>query len=194
MDRVDPHGCPPRKGRDPSRFLPVLLLLAATTACATTVSGRKFTDYQAGSVLVLPPRDVVQGGVPHAKGVGSGQIFLDYVTGAFQTTGFRVITTRNPSFDGTRIATREEALAEGKALGADYVLVLVLGEFLDAAPMTFRADSVTLQQAVMIGTASGNDVWRLDKPTTFQKTNIGPYTPLLDEMAQSLVKAIAAGS
>jgi len=65
--------------------------------------------------------------------------------------GFRVITTRNPFFDGTWMATSEEALAEGKALGADYVLVL--GEFLDAAPMTFLADSATLQQAVMIGTA-----------------------------------------
>ena len=193
MDRVDPHAFLSRKGRDPSRFLPMLLLLAGTTACATTISGQKATDYKAGSVLVLPPRDAVQGGVPHAKGAGSGQILLDDVTRASLITSFKVLKTTNPAFTNATIPTKDEAIQEGRNLKADYVLQLVLGEFLDAAPMTFRADFVTLEQAVMYETATGTEVWRLDKPTTFQKTNIGAYTPLLDEMAQALMKSVASG-
>jgi hypothetical protein len=172
-------------------LVPVVALLASSTGCATTISGQRSTDYKAGSVLVLPPRDVVQGGKPHDKGVGSGQVFLDFLEPAFKRTSFVMVRTTNPAFTGTTIATREEALAEARKLGTTYCLQLVLGEFLDAAPFTFRADFVTLAQGVMWETATGTEVWRLDKPTTFTKSNLGAYTPLLDDMAQALVKSVA---
>ncbi len=168
-----------------------IAFLASSTGCATSVSGQRSTDYGAGTVLVLPPRDVVQDGKPHAKGVGSGQTFLDFLEPAFKRTAFVMVRTTNPAFNGTTIATKDEALAEARRLGTTYCLQLVLGEFLDAAPFTFRADSVTLAQGVMWETATGMEVWRLEKPVTFTKGNIGAYTSLLDEMAQSLVKSIA---
>jgi hypothetical protein len=177
--------------RRDARLAAVVVLLASATGCATSVSGQRSTDYKPGSVLVLPPRDVVQDGKPHTKGVGSGQVLLDFLDPPFKRSAFVMVRTTNPAFTGTKIATREEALEEARRLGATYCLQLVLGEFLDAAPFTFRADSVTLDQGVMWETATGAEVWRLDKPTTFTKSNIGPYTPLLDEMAQSVVKSVA---
>lgn len=173
-------------------ILLMALFMAASTGCAS-FPGERLTDYKAGKILVLPPRDVVQNGEPHPKGENSGQILLDYLSSAMGRTPFTVVKTANPLFTNSRIATKEEALQEARQLQSDYCLQLVLGEFLDAAPMTFRPDHVTLAQGVMYETATGNEVWRLDYPAYYQKGNPGSFTPLLNVIAKNLSKSIAAG-
>src|SRR5207253_1110905 len=62
----------------------------------------------------------------------------------------------------------EAAVGEARKLNADYVLRTVLGEFRDAAPMTFRRDFVTLESA---------HLWQAK-------------THLLDELAGAVAKKI----
>jgi hypothetical protein len=173
-------------------ILLLALFMAASTGCAS-FPGKKLTDYKAGKILVLPPRNAVQNGGPHPRGEESGQILLDYLSNAMNRTSFTVARTAKPAFTNARIATKEEALQEARQLQTAYCLQLVLGEFLDAAPMTFRPDHVTLDQGVMYETATGNEVWRLDKPAYYQKGNPGSFTPLLGEMAKKISKSITAG-
>ncbi len=190
MMRVLESGCG-IKGVSGSRGAAVIvvLLMLFSAGCAS-FPGKKMTDYQSGRILVLPPRDVVQNGVPHAKGEGSGKLLMDDVIKALSGTAFEGIQTTNPAFTHTKIASKDEALLEAKHLNADYCLQLVLGEFLDAAPMTFRPDSVTLNEAVLYETKTGKEVWRISEPVFYHKTNIGSYTPLLREMANQIVKSL----
>ncbi|MBN2490499.1 MAG: hypothetical protein JXQ29_06595 [Planctomycetes bacterium] len=172
----------------------VIILLAlfsvALSGCASFPAEKG--TYQPGKILVLPPRDVVQNGVPHAKGVDSGKILQGCVSRALARSQFTVVETSNPSFHHTAIATKEEALQEAQRLNADYCLQLVLGEFLDAAPMTFRSDYVHLSDGVMYETSSGNAVWQLTKTLYLGKTNLGSFHPLLESLARKVAKSITS--
>lgn len=65
--------------------------------------------------------------------------------------------------------------------------LVVLGEFRDAAPMTFRSDYVTLQEAHLWNAESGQVVWSL---SVYEKNNLGSYYSLLDDISNYLVKSI----
>jgi hypothetical protein len=168
-------------------FLVSLMLLS--TGCAS-FPGKQMADYKAGRILVLPPRDVVQNGRPHVKGEDSGKVLMDYVMTYLSRTGFEGIQTENPQFSHTAIASKEEALLEARQVNADYYLQIALGEFLDAAPMTFRPDNVTLNQAVLIDSKTGDKVWELTRPVYYQKGNPGSYHPLLKVVGSQVVKSI----
>jgi hypothetical protein len=144
-----------------------------------------------GSILILPPRDVIQDGKPHEAGADSGTKLLQNLTSAFESNGWRVILTDNGKFTDVSIATEHNALAEGKRLNAHYVLQVVLGEFRDAAPMTFRADFVTLQGARLWNVESSQLIWALDKPVVYSKNNLGSYYSLLDNISDFIVRSIA---
>jgi hypothetical protein len=70
---------------------------------------------------------------------------------------------------------------------------VVLGEFRNAAPMTFRSDFVTLEKASMVNVATGEEVWRLQKPVKLEKTNIGNHLGLLDDLAKKISDSISKG-
>ena len=167
----------------------LVMFLLITAGCASFPADRE-SDYGPGSVLVLPPRNVVQNGKPHARGEESGQLLLDYVTRALERTQFNPKTTSNHAFTNETIAAKEDALAEARSMKANYYLQLVLGEFQDAAPMTFRPDFVYLEDAILYSADSGKAVWRLSKPVYYQKENLGSYTPLLQIMSKQVVKSM----
>ena len=93
-------------------------------------------------------------------------------------------------FSNLSIADLAAAVAEGRRQQADYVLRLVLGEFLDAAPMTFRPDYVTLQSADWWSTKNGAVVWSLAVPMVSAGTNLRDYHRLIDELAERVVEGM----
>lgn len=108
----------------------------------------------------------------------------------FRGTSYQALTTDSTSFNNVDIATKEAALAETRRVGGDYCLQLVLGEFRDAAPMTFRSDFVTLSQGVMWAAATGAEVWNVREPVTSSKGNIGGHTGMVESFGAQVVKSI----
>jgi len=100
------------------------------------------------------------------------------------------MSTDNGKFSYLAIATEHDALAEAKRLNAHYVLQVVLGEFLDAAPMTFRSDFVTLQTARLWNAESSELIWALDTPVVYSGTNLGHYYRFLDKISDFIVRSI----
>lgn len=144
-----------------------------------------------GRVLILPPRDMVQGGGFHEVSPGSGAYLLNEVRPQLERRGWRVMTTDSTSFSNLSIADPREAITEGRRLEADYVMRLVLGEFLDAAPMTFRPDFVTLQSAELWSTKNGALIWSISTPLVYAGANLRHYNRLIDDMAGELAEHLA---
>jgi hypothetical protein len=144
-----------------------------------------------GRILVLPPRDMVQGGGFHAVSAGSGTYFLNQLRPRLEQNGWTTSTTANSLFSNTSIPDPNQAIAEGRRAKADYVLRLVLGEFLDAAPMTFRPDYVTLQSAELWSTKNAALVWSISTPMVDQGTNLRSYHRIVDELAEILVRDLS---
>jgi hypothetical protein len=101
-----------------------------------------------------------------------------------------IVATPDARFSNTTVPSVEAAVAEARTLNADYVLRTVLGEFRDAAPMTFRRDFVTLESAHLWRAKNAALVWSLEKPLEASTGNLGHYYPLLDELAGSVAKKI----
>lgn len=173
-------------------------LAAVATLCWTLAGCASFPvakeTYAPGKVLILPPRDVVQNGQPHAKGTETGERLMTNMERYFRDTSFEPMTTQNRSFNHTEIAGAESARAEARQVGADYYLQIVLGEFRNAAPMTFRSDFVWIGSAAMLEARTGRQVWALSRPLYLEKTNLGNCYPLLNQFAEKMVRSIAAPS
>lgn len=169
----------------------LILLLLCLVGCGPTLKSMKYSPYEPGTVLVLPARDVVQGGSPHPKGAGSGKLFANAVTSEFQNTAFQAVETDNPAFGGESFPSLDMASDEARRKGARYVLRSELGEFRDAAPMTFRPDFVTLNKAVLSNVDSGQTLWELQEPFRIQSSNLGSYKSQLREIAHKLVEKVS---
>ena len=167
-------------------YLLVLLVLCSGCASIPVQSGH----YTSGKILLLPPRDLVQAGKPHPKGVGSGAIFQGYLKENLNRTPFEVVTTDNQSFSATKIAEKKVAIEEAKRLNAAYCLQIVLGEFLNAAPMTFRPDHASVEKAIMYDVSTGDIVWELIKPLYLKKGNPGNHLVLLNKHARTIATSI----
>ncbi len=172
------------------------LLVLATLMCALACHRARVTPQVSaippGTILLLPPRDVVQEGRPHEAGAGSGAIVLDYMRTAFVAKGWEPMTTSNTAFSYTSVASEEAALAEARVLHARYVVQVVLGEFRDAAPMTFRPDFVTLQEARLWDAQTGKKLWAAGVPFVWSYNNLRHYQHLLRQPAQMVVDNIVA--
>jgi hypothetical protein len=172
------------------RAFGALLLCALLSACSLNVSKG---NYGTGRILVMPTRDVVQAGRPHPVGAGSGKFLQSALVRRF--TGTRkfsaVAYESDAEFNHLASIDVRKALTKAARTQADFLLVTSLGEFRDAAPMTFRSDFVSLQEARLIDVHSGKDVWTLMQPFTASGTNIGGYHPLLEELAGKVVSSIA---
>jgi hypothetical protein len=144
-----------------------------------------------GAIFLVPPRDVVQKGQPHEAGVGSGAYLLQRLRTTFAAKGFSTVTTSNPEFSAVLIAPEQAVLEEARRLGAVYALQVVLGEFRNAAPMTFRTDFVILQEAHFWAAATGKLLWSTNLPTIYQANNLGSHERMLDVIGDVLVTNIA---
>ncbi len=166
------------------------IVFVLITGCAPSILVQK-ESFESGTILVLPPRDVVQDGVPHPVGAGSGKQLMQVIISAVNlSSNFKAISTHSKKFNYRFVADVDGAIQEAKDLNADYVLITVLGEFRDAAPMTFRTDFVTLQSAILYSVPSGNIAWQTTKPFRLDSTNLGNYYALIDKIGQSIVKSI----
>jgi len=145
-----------------------------------------------GSVLIIPPRDMVQDGHFHAVSPGSGTYLLGEARKRFTERGWLVLTTDAPGFTSLTIPEVRPAILEGRRKHADYVLRLVLGEFRDAAPMTFRPDFVILQSAELWSTKNAARLWALERPLESSGTNLGHYQRLIDELAEMLADEVSS--
>ncbi len=166
----------------------MLVALALCSGCASI--SVKSSHYSSGQILLLPPRDLVQKGIPHPKGVGSGKIFQEHLRQNFLNTPFKVVTTDSNAFGATEIAAKDKVLKEAKSLNTDYCLQVVLGEFLNAAPMTFRPDHASVESAIMYNVATGDTVWELLEPLYLEKGNPGNHLVLLNKHARTITKSI----
>src|SRR4029079_15732518 len=109
-------------------------------------------------------------GKPHPVGADSGVRFARSLEQAFaerketRESWHVVGATSDARFTNTTVPSAEAAVAEARKVNAAYVLRTVLGEFRDAAPMTFRSDFVTLESAHLWRTNNGALVWSLERP------------------------------
>jgi len=85
---------------------------------------------------------------------------------------------------------KSDALEAGKSAAADYVLILDLGEFRNAAPMTFRSDFVTLQNGSLFRVSDGKEAWVLNSPIVLEKSNLGDHLILIDNLAKLVAESI----
>lgn len=140
----------------------------------------------------MPSRDVVQGGRAHAEGVGSGKALQLAVQRELNTLSkFKAtLFEANEALNHATSIAKSDALAVGKGAAADYVLTLDLGEFRNAAPMTFRSDFVTLQSGSLLRVSDGKEIWVLNAPLVLEKSNIGNHLVLIDNLAKMVSDSI----
>lgn len=172
-----------------NRRLLLLGLLVALAGCFPLHARR--TSYAPAAVLVLPGRDVVQDGMSHEQGAGSGMYLSESVAAGLSSRGWKIVRPADPRFDSMRIADKSAAIEEARRLGARYVLQLVLGEFRNAAPMTFRDDFVVLQSGVLWDVETGEAVWEVTQPLRLGKENFGGHVPLIASHADLVVRSLS---
>ncbi len=169
------------------RIAGILLGILSLIACSSLPSSSEGLNQ--GKILLTPPRNVVQNGEPHKEGKDSGQHLEDVIKRKLESANeFEVVVSDSGRFSHTENVDPDTAQQEAQKKNADYFLIITLGEFLDAAPMTFRSDIVTLQQADLYDTKTKNTVWSLTEPFTIDKTNIGSYHSLLNEIGTRIVE------
>jgi len=180
-----------------TRLVPIVGLILVTTfpAChrgAMRSSEERLVSIPKRKVLILPPRDMIQDGVFHAISPGTGKYLLSQVRAQLEKQGWTVLTTDAPEFTAVIIPDVRSSILEGRRASSDYVLRLVLGEFRDAAPMTFRPDFVTLQSADLWSTKNAALVWLLSRPLVSSGNNLRSYHRLVDEIAEILADELSS--
>ncbi len=176
------------------RIASLIVLMMTLPACHRGVrpDAERLIAIPKGKVLILPPRDMVQDRVFHAISPWTGKYLLSEVRSRFEEHGWSVLTTDAPEFTGVTIPDVRPAILAGRRVNSDYVLRLVLGEFRDAAPMTFRPDFVTLQSAELWSTPNAALVWSLTQPLISSGNNLRSYHRLIDELAEILAEEISS--
>lgn len=171
----------------------VIICTIFFSGCAYTLSTTKVESLASDSkLLIMPPRDVVQFGRPHPMGQGSGDRLQKSLHRELNILSNYevVIIESNDIFNNTIKIKKEDAIAKAKKIGVDYCLLLTLGEFRDAAPMTFRSDYVFLEDGILINVNTKKEVWSLNKPLRLDKPNIGNHLELIDDIAKSVAMSI----
>lgn len=168
------------------------LCIIGLSSCGGINATRTAVIPEGSTILILPPRDVTQGGNLHPAGQGTG-MQLQKVTqermAALST--FNVISVApTVAMNNEREIRIEDAIAVGRQNGAHYCLILNLGEFLDAAPMTFRPDYVTLQSGELIDLMTQKSIWSVKRPYRVDKTNLGSTDPLINLIGKMVAKSI----
>lgn len=170
--------------------LTLTLVLILLSGC-NTISAKKSEPVSDGRILIMPPRNVVQAGQPHPAGVDSGLYLQQKVVEQIDKGGrFTVQLNDNQSFNNYALIDSSAALAEAAAKNVEYLLILELGEFRDAAPFTFRSDYVTLQKGELYSVKSGQVIWQLDADYRLEQSNLGVYKSLIDSIAIEVVNSI----
>lgn len=174
------------------RALAVIGCLVVLSGCASMSTTKSEPIANGSKILIMPSRDVVQGGKAHAQGAGSGKNLQVAVNrelstlSQFKATPFEA----NAKLNHSASIVKSDALEAGKSAAADYVLILDLGEFRNAAPMTFRSDFVTLQNGSLLRVSDGKETWVLNSPVVLEKSNLGNHLVLIDNLAKLVAESI----
>ena len=169
-----------------------IISLILLSGCAS-MNATKTTDLVSNAkLLLMPPHDVVQRGLPHPAGKGSGRQLQKSIQRELNIVSNYdiVVFEPNDNLNHTTKIKREDAIVESKKLGVDYCLLLTLGEFRNAAPMTFRTDFVTLDSGVLIDVNTKKEVWSLNRPFMLDKMNLGNHIGLIDNIAKAIAESI----
>lgn len=167
----------------------VVLLLASGCASGIGTKQAGFTSLKSDKVFVAPPRNLTHGDNPVE---GSGEEFLGQLEVKLRELVPAVTMMRENSAGKFTYAKRpvtEEVIDHARSLGADYAVILVLGEMRDAAPFTFRPDFVTLNWGGMYRVADRTEVWT-SGAVVIQGANPEKYNRLLTELAERVVKGM----
>ena len=146
-----------------------------------------FTGLKDSSIYIAQPSDLTHGGTLVK---GSGDEFLLYLKNRLNEMSngnLRVFTSENmvPRSDNT-IA---DAFNKAKEFRAEYILIIILGEMRDAAPVTFRSDYVSIKEGVLYRVTDNKEVWRAS-PYSVSGGNIYKYNRLLDDLAKKVAESI----
>ena len=168
--------------------LTVILL----SGCVSISATRTAQLPQEAVVVVMPPHDVVQSGEAHREGSGSGKRLQQSVSTQLAIACDCSVSSFKATDEVSHVedVIREEAISRALEMKAGYVLLLTLGEFRDAAPMTFRSDYVTLSDGALIDTATGQDIWTLNTQYRIEQGNLGDYEGMIDKIAKDVAKSI----
>lgn len=177
-----------------NKLLPISLIALFGTGCASINYSKTEEVNKSANILVLPVHDVVQGGKPHPVGVGSGEQLQSQVIRDLNKVGYSNITEAKITneVNHTTTISRDQAIDIAKKSSADYCLLLNLGEFRNAAPMTFRSDFVTLNSGYLIDVKNNKDAWVLTQPFILEKSNLGDHYGLINEISENVAKSISS--
>lgn len=173
-----------------------VLFVCSCSAPTANIKG----DIKQGAVLVLPPKNAEQFGKVHEHAKACGAELQFYLISGLKDKGWNVTTTNNKYFTHQDVPTKEDIIEEGKRLSSDYALYVQMGEFLDAAPFTFRQDYVNLDSAKLIDVRSGSEIWKIDAGYSYgmnmemDSGNPGSVWRFLPRMAKDIVKSINKAS
>ena len=176
-----------------NKLLPLSIIVFFATGCTSINYAKTEEVNKTASILILPAHDVVQGGKPHPVGVGSGEQLQSQLVRDLAKAGFSNVSEEKVTsdFNHTTTITHDKAIEIARKANADYCLLLNLGEFRNAAPMTFRSDFVTLNSGFLIDVKKGKDAWVLTRPYMIEKTNIGDHYGLINSISEEVVKSIS---
>lgn len=175
-----------------ARALAVIGCLVVLSGCSSMSTTKSEPIANGSKILIMPSRDVVQGGRAHAQGAGSGKNLQVAVQRELSTQSQFKATSldADAKLNHSASIVKSDALEAGKSAAADYVLILDLGEFRNAAPMTFRSDFVTLQSGSLVRVSDGKETWVLNSPVVLEKSNIGNHLILIDNLAKLVAESI----
>lgn len=173
---------------------PIFLCLILLSGCASLPATKSNNLASTGKLLIMPPRDVIQRGKAHPEGEGSGKQLQEAIVQQLkQASSYEIMVYEvNDRFNFTIPTRIEDAISESEKMGADYCLILTLGEFVDATtiPFVIRNDWVFLDRGILIDVKTKEEVWALDEPFRAMKGDLGGYRTLLDILAKMVARSI----
>lgn len=162
------------------------------TACMPVMEFQS-NDLRGGGIIYLPlPEGLTEGGAKSSESLAGSRYFaerLAYHIG--KDTQFQVIVAKVFIPPGTLAERKDAVFTSAKAVGADYVMVIRLGEYNNAASMSFVTDSFTIQALRIYDVDSGALAFGLKRPHAKTISNMTSLNSVLDRLAQETAKSIS---
>lgn len=169
----------------------ILLNTLILTGCSVPVIASRYPE---GNILVMPVNDAYSPGMPSSVAANSGQYLQNALVNQFDKRANISAQAYVPSQSDanlSRYSNKDSATIAGK-MGFDYALVVQLGEFRDALPMTFEDDFVILSNAQLVDASTMLSVWALAAPYRANGGSPGSIYPILDDAAALMSRSVIA--
>ncbi len=172
------------------------ILLASIVIVGGCSLPAKRKAFSPGTVFISKTRDAEQNGRFIEESSESGKYFDEVLAKKLNESGagFEAIRSTSSSTTHQSNISKEKAIELARQKGADYCFKAEFGEFLDAAPMTFRSDSLVLREAALYDVQEGEYVWKLTQGVKRELGNLPPYTVLVRNLAHEVANDIIKSS